>query len=40
MIFFYEKDCSVGSTLEWSAKEFFSLDKYQLKNMGWKHCFC
>ena len=26
----------VGSTLDLSTKAVFSLDKYQLKNMGWK----
>ena len=30
----------VGLTLELSAKVFLSLDKYQLKNLDWKHCFC
>ena len=30
----------VGSTLDLSTKAVFSLDKYQLKNMGWKLCFC
>ena len=29
-----------GSTLNLSTKAVFSLDKYQLKNMGWKLCFC
>ena len=29
----------VGSTLDLSTKAVFSLDKYQLKNMGWKLCF-
>ena len=26
----------VGSTLDLSTKAAFSLDKYQLKNIGWK----
>ena len=30
----------VGSTLDLSTKAVFSLDKYQLKNMGWKLRFC
>ena len=30
----------VGSTPELLAKVFISLDKYQLKNMGGKLCFC
>ena len=30
----------VGSTLDLSTKAVFSSDKYQLKNMGWKFCFC
>ena len=30
----------VGSTLDLSIKAAFSLDKYQLKNMGWNLCFC
>ena len=30
----------VGSTLDLSTKAVFSLDKYQLKNMGWKLSFC
>ena len=30
----------VGSTLDLSTKAVFSLDKYRLKNMGWKLCFC
>ena len=30
----------VGSTLDLSTKAVFSFDKYQLKNMGWKLCFC
>ena len=29
-----------GSTLDLSTKAVFSLDKYQLKNMGWKLRFC
>ena len=29
----------VGSTLDLSTKAVFSLDKYQLENMGWKPCF-
>ena len=30
----------VGSTLDLSTLAVFSLEKYQLKNMGWKLCFC
>ena len=30
----------VGSILDLSTKAVFSLDKYLLKNMGWKLCFC
>ena len=30
----------VASTLDLSTKAVFSLDNYQLKNMGWKLCFC
>ena len=30
----------VGSTLDLSTKAVFSLDEYQLKTMGRKHCFC
>ena len=30
----------VGLTLDLSTKAVFSLDKYQLKNMGWKLFFC
>ena len=30
----------LGSTLDLSTKAVFPLDKYQLKNMGWKLCFC
>ena len=30
----------VGFTLELSAKAVFSFDKFQLKNMGRKLCFC
>ena len=30
----------VGSTLDLSTKAVFSLDKYQLKNMGWNLRFC
>ena len=29
----------VGSILDLSTKAVFLLDKYQLKNMGWKRCF-
>ena len=30
----------VGSIIDLSTKAVFSLDKYLLKNMGWKLCFC
>ena len=30
----------LGLTLDLSTKAVFSLDKYQLKNMGWKLRFC
>ena len=30
----------VGSTLYLATTAIFLLDKYQLKNMGWKLCFC
>ena len=30
----------VGSILDLSTKAVFSLDKYLLKNTGWKLCFC
>ena len=30
----------VGSTRDLSTEAVFSLDKYQLRNMGWKLCFC
>ena len=36
--FFHEK--IVGSTLELSAKVLLSLDKYKLKNLVLKLCFC